>query len=100
MTLLVNIFGGWRNLLIYLLVMNIVGVYEMWSDKEKAKKNRWRTPESVLFMICAIGGGIGTIYGMYKFRHKTKKLKFTVGMPAILVIEIAILLYLRIEKGI
>ena len=100
MTLLVNIFGGWRNLLIYLLVMNIVGVYEMWSDKEKAKKNRWRTPESVLLMICAIGGGIGTIYGMYKFRHKTKKLKFTVGMPAILVIEIAILLYLRIEKGV
>jgi len=100
MTLLVNIFGGWRNFLIYLFVMNIVGVYEMWSDKEKAKKNRWRTPESVLLMICAFGGGLGTIYGMYKFRHKTKKLKFTFGMPAILAIEIAILIYLRIEKGI
>ena len=48
--------------------------------------------------ICLIGGGIGTIAGMYTFRHKTKKLKFTVGMPTILIAEIALVIYLLFIK--
>ena len=48
-------------------------------------------------MICLLGGGIGTIAGMYKFRHKTKKLKFSVGMPTILISEIALIIYLLIK---
>ena len=66
-------------------------------DKLKAKKDWWRIPEGTLMTICLLGGGIGTIAGMYKFRHKTKKLKFSVGMPTILISEIAIIIYLLIK---
>ena len=97
MRLLAEFFGGTRNLIIYLVVINLIGFVAMWSDKRKAQKKQWRTPEGTLMGICLLGGGIGTIWGMYKFRHKTKKLKFTVGMPTILIIEIILLVYLDIK---
>ena len=65
-------------------------------DKWKAKNGKWRIPENTLLLFTILGGGIGTISGMYIFRHKTKKAKFTVGMPAILVLEIALFIYLYI----
>lgn len=68
----------------------------MWLDKRKAKYGRWRIPENTLFLITLLGGGIGTISGMYTFRHKTKKLKFTVGLPAILILEIIAIIYFKI----
>ena len=85
---------GAKNVIIYLVVINIVGFFIMGIDKWKAKKNRWRVPENTLFVITALGGGIGTIAGMYTFRHKTKKPQFTVGMPAILILEIILVIYL------
>lgn len=57
-------------------------------DKLKAKRGSRRVPENTLFMFTILGGGVGTILGMYIFRHKTKKKKFTVGMPIILILEI------------
>lgn len=84
---------GFSNFLIYLLVINIVGFVYMGIDKWKAKRNAWRIPEDTLFAITALGGGIGTIAGMYTFRHKTKKAKFTIGLPAILILEIILLVY-------
>ena len=83
------------NFIIYLIVINIIGFYVMWSDKRKAQKGKWRIPENTLFLITALGGGIGTIAGMYTFRHKTKKLKFTIGLPTILILEIILLIYLK-----
>ena len=56
-------------------------------DKLKAKRGSRRIPENTLFMFTILGGGVGTILGMYIFRHKTKKKKFTVGMPIILILE-------------
>lgn len=87
-----------KNLIIYLLVINIIGFLAMGIDKFKAKKGYWRIPEGTLMTICLIGGGIGTIAGMYTFRHKTKKLKFTVGMPTILIAEIVLMIYLLFIK--
>lgn len=84
-----------RNMLIYLVIINIIGFYIMWSDKRRAKWGKWRVPENALFLITALGGGIGTIAGMYTFRHKTKKLKFTIGLPAILILEIILVVYLN-----
>ena len=84
-----------KNFIIYLIVINIIGFYVMWSDKRKAQKGKCRIPENTLFLITALGGGIGTIAGMYTFRHKTKKLKFTIGLPAILILEIILLIYLK-----
>ena len=87
-----------KNLIIYLLAINIIGFLAMGIDKFKAKKGLWRIPEGTLMTICLIGGGIGTIAGMYTFRHKTKKLKFTVGMPTILIAEIVLVIYFLFFK--
>lgn len=88
---------NWKYVFLYLLIINVVGFLAMGIDKLKAKKDWWRIPEGTLMTICLLGGGIGTIAGMYKFRHKTKKLKFSVGMPTILISEIAIIIYLLIK---
>ena len=85
-------------LLLYLLAVNIIGFLAMGIDKFKAKKGYWRIPEGTLMTICLIGGGIGTIVGMYTFRHKTKKLKFTIGMPTIVIAEITLVIYLLFIK--
>ena len=85
---------GIKKILIYFLVINIIGIIAMGVDKYKAKKDLWRIPEATLMTICLLGGGIGTIFGMYKFRHKTKKLKYSVGNPKILISEILIIIYI------
>ena len=73
---------------IYLLLINALAFLLMLIDKYKAKKNLWRMRESTLLLIAAIGGSIGALAGMYTFRHKTKHLKFTLGIPVILVLQI------------
>lgn len=77
-------------MLIYLLIINAVGFVVMLIDKRKAKKNRWRIPEKTLFGVALIGGSAGCLLGMYTVRHKTKHKSFTIGMPAILILQIAI----------
>ena len=84
-----------KNIIIYLIVINLIGFYMMWSDKRRAKWGKWRIPEQTLFIVTALGGGIGTIAGMYTFHHKTKKLKFTIGLPTILILEIILVLCLK-----
>ena len=75
-------------LLFYLLIVNAAGFILMLVDKIKAKKNLWRIKEATLFAVAAIGGSIGSLLGMYTFRHKTKHIKFTLGMPLILALQI------------
>ena len=65
-----------QNIVIYFIVINLFGFFIMWLDKRKAKKGAWRIPEKTLFIVTALGGGIGTIAGMYTFRHKTQKSVF------------------------
>lgn len=84
-----------KNIIIYLLIINIIGFLIMGIDKLKAIKGMWRIPENTLFAFTFLGGGVGNILGMYIFRHKTKKLKFIIGMPAILILEILIYIYFR-----
>ena len=73
-----------KLLLYYLLLINAAGFLLMLVDKWKAKKNRWRVRESTLLTVAALGGSIGSLAGMYLFRHKTQHLKFTLGVPLIL----------------
>ena len=79
-----------KVLYIYLIVINVAAFLLMLIDKVKAKKNLWRIPEATLFLVAAIGGSIGSLLGMYTFRHKTKHIKFIVGMPLILAAHIVI----------
>ena len=87
-----------KNIIIYIISINIIGFLIMWIDKRKAIKGSWRIPEKTLFIITAIGGGIGTIAGMYIFRHKTKKLNFIIGLPLITILEIILGIYYLITK--
>lgn len=82
-----NIFSI-KNILLYLLAINLITFLAMYIDKRKAKKGNWRTKESTLFTLVLLGGGIGGIAGMYLFRHKTQKPRFVIGFPAILIIEV------------
>lgn len=83
-----------KYLLVYLLLINAVGFVLMLADKQKAKRGAWRIPEATLMGAAAIGGSIGSLIGMYTFRHKTKHLKFTLGIPVILVLQIAVAIFL------
>ncbi|MDE6664555.1 MAG: DUF1294 domain-containing protein [Lachnospiraceae bacterium] len=78
----------------YLIIINLIGFVIMGVDKLKAKKRAWRIPESTLFVVALIGGSLGTTAGMHIFRHKTRHWYFLYGMPAILVIQIAIVVAL------
>lgn len=81
-------------ILLYIGIMNIIGFLIMGIDKLKAKKRAFRIPEATLFLVALMGGSIGSILGMYLFRHKTKHKTFTIGMPAILIIQIILVLFL------
>ena len=86
-----------KYVIIYLVAINIIGFLAMFIDKQKAKRGSWRIPEKTLFFLTFLGGGVGTIAGMYLFRHKTKKMRFTVGFPVILITEIALVIYWIIQ---
>ncbi len=81
-------------ILLYFLIINAVSFLLMLVDKQKARKNLWRIPESTLMTSALLGGSIGALAGMYTFRHKTKHPKFTIGIPLILFLQAGILLYL------
>lgn len=76
-------------ILLYVLVMNLIGYWSMWNDKKRAREHRWRISENMLMLIALLGGSIGSLAGMKKFRHKTKHVKFYIGIPLILVLQIA-----------
>lgn len=81
-------------ILLYLLIINALSFLLMLADKRKAQKNLWRIPEATLLTAAAFGGSIGALAGMYTFRHKTRHLKFTLGVPLILVLQIALAVWL------
>lgn len=78
----------------YLILINIVTFILFAIDKKRAKKNQWRIPESQLLFFSLLGGSIGGIIAMNIVKHKTKKPKFTIGMPLLLLINIFIVYYL------
>ena len=80
-----------KYFIIYLIVINLVAFFTMYIDKRKARYGKWRIPEQSLFILALIGGSIGAITGMYTFRHKTKKLRFSIGFPMILILQIILI---------
>lgn len=80
-------------LAIYIIIVNLIGFALMGIDKYKAIKRRFRIPEATLFTVAIIGGSIGSIIGMFFFRHKTRHWYFVYGMPATLILQIALIFY-------
>ena len=81
-------------LLGYFIIMNLIGFALMGIDKYRAKKRSFRIPEATLFIVAIIGGSIGSIIGLYAFRHKTRHWYFVYGMPFILLLQIIFFIFL------
>lgn len=79
---------------LYLIAVNLISFILMFSDKQRAKLHHYRISERSLFLSALLGGSIGAIGGMWIFHHKTKHWYFVLGMPAILVFQVAALAYL------
>ena len=82
------------GLVIYILIINLFAIFLMKYDKVKAINNQYRISEKTIFLIALILGGVGIYIGMYLFRHKTKHVKFTVGIPLIIILNILTIYYL------
>ena len=76
--------------MIYLVMINVLSFFIMGLDKVKAKKQRYRISENTLLFVALIGGSLGSYLAMYCFHHKTKPIKFYMGIPLILFIQILI----------
>lgn len=93
--------NGGTLILAWLLVINLIAFFSMGRDKRKARNGEWRTPEATLFMQAVIGGSVGSILGMTVFHHKTRKLKFRIGMPLILLVQVlCVLALLTLSDGV
>jgi uncharacterized membrane protein YsdA (DUF1294 family) len=86
--------------LIYLAVINVVTFFMYGIDKWKAKKSKWRIRETALLGLAVLGGSIGAWLGMKVWHHKTQHKKFKYGVPAIIIIQLALIVYFIISKTI
>ena len=77
-------------LMIYLVIINLIAFLTFGADKRRARRDRRRVRESTLFLLAVLGGSAGALLGMYVFRHKTRHWYFCVGIPAILILQIAL----------
>ena len=75
--------------LIYLVLINLAEFMAFGIDKSRARNPAWRIQEKTLFLLAAVGGSIGALLGMFFFRHKTRHLSFRIGLPVILLVQIA-----------
>lgn len=83
-----------NHFIIYILCINILSFLIMGYDKYLAKNNKWRISEKTLILFSLFFGSVGTYLGMYNFRHKTKHIKFTIGIPLIFIINLTTIYFL------
>lgn len=83
-----------KAIIIYLLILNTIAFAAMGADKSKARRHKWRISENSFLILGLLGGGIGILLGMSFFHHKTKHLKFTLGIPVVTIINFVIFIYL------
>lgn len=81
----------------YLVILNVLTFLLYGIDKWKAKRSRWRIPESALLGMAAVGGSVGAWLGMRVWHHKTQHKKFRYGVPAILVAQIVLLVWVVVN---
>jgi uncharacterized membrane protein YsdA (DUF1294 family) len=86
-----------KILIAYLLLINIITLILYGIDKWKAKHNMWRIPEATLIILAAVGGSIGAFAAMKLFHHKTMHKKFYIGVPVIIILQIALCLTIYLK---
>ena len=77
-----------RVILIYLIAINVITFAAYGIDKHKAERHRWRIPESMLIVLAVLGGSTGALAGMLVFHHKTKKPKFVISVPLVMLAQV------------
>ena len=83
-----------RVLFYYLLGINLLTFLVYGLDKRKARRGKWRVPEATLLLLAVFGGSVGALLGMSVFRHKTKHKKFLIGLPLILIAQVALAVFI------
>ena len=84
----------WQMLGLYLLAANLAAFVLMGLDKRRARRGSWRLSERALFLFPVLGGALGGLLGMRAFHHKTRHKKFTVGVPLLLLCQLALVFWL------
>ena len=85
------------ELIIYLVAVNVVTFFMYGIDKLKAKRSKWRISEATLLWMAVIGGSIGAWLGIKIWHHKTMHKKFKYGVPAIIILQIAAIIYIAMK---
>ena len=85
------------TIILYLLAINIAEFIAFGIDKHKAKRDKWRIPESTLLTMAVLGGSIGALAGMKIWRHKTLHNKFRIGIPVILALQIIVIIWWNVS---
>ena len=85
---------GIKYILIYFALINLLAFIMFWVDKRAAQNGQWRISEKALIIVSMLGGSVGSLVSMNIFRHKTKKMKFILGIPIILILQIAFIIYM------
>lgn len=83
-------------LAVYLLAANLSAFVMFGLDKRYAKRHGWRIPEKTLLAMAALGGGFGAVCGMCLFHHKTRHPRFRYGVPALFLLQLSLLYFLRV----
>ncbi|MCQ2227366.1 MAG: DUF1294 domain-containing protein [Bacteroidales bacterium] len=83
----------WYLVAIYIVLISIITFIAYAIDKRKARKGKWRTPESTLIGLAVVGGSVGALLAMKFLRHKTQHKKFYIGVPLIFCIQIVLVVY-------
>lgn len=78
----------------YIVLSNLAAFLVYGIDKERARRHQWRISEKTLLGLALIGGSVGALAGMYLFRHKTRKVRFVIGVPVILAVQLILVLYI------
>ena len=86
-----------KIIIIFLTSINVATFITYGIDKMKAKRSKWRIREASLLLLAVLGGSIGALLGMKVWHHKTMHKKFKYGVPAILIVQMAIIGYLLMK---
>ena len=76
------------------MAINVSAFYIMYSDKKRARRGDWRISERTIFVLAVLGGSPGVLLGMKAFRHKTLHKRFSVGIPALMILQLLIIIFL------
>lgn len=80
--------GDMDKIAVGILLINGIAFFVYGMDKQRAVRGKWRVPEKTLLGLAVLGGSLGALFGMHLFHHKTKKPKFYIGIPVILVLQV------------